>query len=72
VLYPNSFGQLNNVYAEVYDELRNQYTIGYTSANTVKDGSYRKIDVRVDAQGAAISSRPGYYAPDEIKAGLKK
>lgn len=72
VLYPNSFGQLNNVYAEVYDELRNQYTIGYTSANTVKDGSYRKIDVRVDAQGAVISSRPGYYAPDEIKAVPKK
>jgi len=72
VLYPNSFGQLNNVYAEVYDELRNQYTIGYISTNTVKDGSYRKIDVRVDAPGAAISSRPGYYAPDEIKAGPKK
>jgi Ca-activated chloride channel homolog len=72
VLYPNSFGQLNNVYAEVYDELRNQYTIGYISTNTVKDGSYRKIDVRVDAQGAAISSRPGYYAPDEMKAGAKK
>jgi Ca-activated chloride channel family protein len=72
VLYPNSFGQLNNVYAEVYEELRNQYTIGYISTNTVKDGSYRKIDVRTDAQGAVISSRPGYYAPDEKKASPKR
>jgi Ca-activated chloride channel homolog len=69
VLYPNNFGQLNNIYAEVDEELRNQYTIGYISTNGIKDGSYRGIEVRVDAPGAAVSSRPGYYAPDELKAG---
>ena len=63
VLYPNSFGQLNDVYAEVYEELRNQYTIGYISTNTLKDGSYRHIQVKVEAPGAVISARPGYYAP---------
>lgn len=68
VLYPNSFGQLDNVYAEVDEELRNQYTIGYLSTNTAKDGSYRRIEVRVAAPGAAVSARPGYYAPDELKA----
>lgn len=62
VLYPNSFGQLNDIYAEVYEELRNQYTIGYISTNTLKDGSYRRIQVKVDAPGAMISARPGYYA----------
>jgi Ca-activated chloride channel family protein len=66
VLYPNSFGQLDNIYAQVDEELRNQYTIGYVSTNTIKDGSYRHIDVRVDTQGATISARPGYYAPDEL------
>jgi len=64
VLYPNSFGQLDNIYAEVDEELRNQYTLGYVSTNTVKDGSYRRISVRVKAADAAISARPGYYAPD--------
>lgn len=68
VLYPNNFGQLNNIYADVDEELRNQYTIGYISSNEVKDGSYRHIEVRVDAPGAMITSRPGYYAPDELKA----
>jgi Ca-activated chloride channel family protein len=68
VLYPNSFGQLNNVYAEVDEELRNQYTVGYISSNPIKDGSYRRIDVRVNTQGAVVSSRPGYYAPDERKS----
>ena len=67
VLYPNSFGQLDNIYAQVDEELRSQYTVGYISTNTLKDGSFRRIDVRVDAQGAVVSSRPGYYAPDELK-----
>jgi VWFA-related protein len=66
VLYPNSFGQLDNVYAEVNEELRNQYTIGYISTNEVKDGSYRRIQVAVDAPGAAVSARPGYFAPNEM------
>jgi VWFA-related protein len=63
VLYPNNFGQLNNIYAQVDEELRNQYTIGYYSTNTAKDGSYRHIEVRVEtAPGAQLSARPGYYA----------
>jgi Ca-activated chloride channel homolog len=66
ILYPNSFGQLDDVYAQVDDELRNQYSIGYISNNSVKDGSYRRIRVSVDAPGAQISARPGYYAPDEL------
>ena len=72
VLYPNSFGQLNNVYAQVDEELRNQYSIGYISTNKVKDGSYRRIEVKVEAPNAFISARPGYYAPNEMPAGLRK
>ena len=68
VLYPNNFGQLDNIYAQVDEELRNQYTIGYISSNTAKDGSYRRIEVRVDAPKAAVSARPGYYAPNELAA----
>lgn len=67
VLYPNSFGQLDNIYAQVDEELRNQYTVGYISTNPAKDGSYRHIEVRVEAPGAVVSARPGYYAPDELK-----
>jgi Ca-activated chloride channel family protein len=65
VLKPNSFGQLDDIYADVSDELRNQYTLGYYSTNKAKDGSYREIDVRVtrDARNATATARPGYYAP---------
>ncbi len=62
VLYPNTFGQLDNIYAQVDEELRNQYTLGYISTNPAKDGTYRRIEVKVDASEAVVSSRPGYYA----------
>jgi VWFA-related protein len=65
VLYPNNFGQLDNIYAQVDEELRNQYTIGYVSANQTKDGAYRRIEVMVGVPGATVLARPGYYAPDE-------
>jgi Ca-activated chloride channel family protein len=72
VLYPNSFGQLNDIYKEVDEELRNQYTVGYISSNKFKDGSYRHIDVRVEAPGAMISARPGYYAPNQMPGARPK
>jgi Ca-activated chloride channel homolog len=62
VLYPNSFGQLNDVYAQVDEELRNQYSLGYISTNRMKDGKYRNIEVRVAWPDPVITARPGYYA----------
>ena len=69
VLYPTNFGQLDNIYAQVDEELRNQYTMGYMSTNTAKDGSYRRIEVSVNAPDAVISNRPGYYAPGQSRVG---
>jgi VWFA-related protein len=66
VLYPNSFGQLDNIYAEVDEELRNQYTLGYVSTNKLKDGTYRRIQVGVASPEAVASARPGYYASSEM------
>lgn len=72
VLYPTNFGQLDNIYAQVDEELRNQYTLGYVSSNTIKDGSYRRIDVGVKARDIVISARPGYYAPDARGGGSSR
>jgi Ca-activated chloride channel homolog len=72
VLYPNNFGQLDNVYAEVGEELRNQYTIAYISNNTIKDGSYRRIQVQVNHPTAVVAARPGYFAPNELPSAQKR
>jgi Ca-activated chloride channel family protein len=71
VLYPNSFGQLGNAYAEVDEELRNQYSVGYISSNTAKDGGYRRIQVSVNSPGAQVAARQGYYAPGNLPPGKK-
>jgi Ca-activated chloride channel homolog len=63
VIYPNDFGKLDDVYEQVNEELRNQYTLGYISTNTTKDGSYRHISVGVAIENGSVSARPGYYAP---------
>ena len=72
VLYPNNFGQLDNVYAEVGEELRNQYTISYISNNTIKDGGYRRIQVQLNHPTAVIAARPGYFAPNELPSAQKR
>jgi VWFA-related protein len=53
---------LDDVFKEIQEELRNQYTIGYTPANTARDGSFRKIDIKVDQPDLIVQARKGYYA----------
>ena len=67
VLYPQSFGDLGNAYAEVAEELANQYAIGYVPHNRIKDGKYRQVKVEVDRADVRLSTRPGYYAPKPNK-----
>jgi hypothetical protein len=53
------------------EELHQQYTLGYyPSAN--RDGSWRKLDVRVNRPGVRVRARSGYYAiPTERAAGTQ-
>lgn len=42
------------------------YVLGYTPANAVFDGTFRKISVKVRAPGATVLFRHGYYARLEL------
>lgn len=53
---------LDQVFKELQDEMRSQYAIGYTPANDVKDGSYRKIDIKLSSKDLKPQARKGYYA----------
>jgi len=39
------------------------YLLGYNPSNTPRDGSYRRIDVKVRGKDLTIRARKGYYAP---------
>jgi len=53
---------LNEVFKELQDEMRSQYAIGYTPTNDAKDGSYRKIDIKLASKDLKAQARKGYYA----------
>jgi VWFA-related protein len=53
---------LEDVFKELQDEMRSQYAIGYTPINADKDGSFRKLDIRVSDKNLKVQARKGYYA----------
>src|SRR5271157_76692 len=53
---------LDAVFKELSDEMRSQYAIGYTPANAVKDGGFRKIELRMADKDLKAQARKGYYA----------
>jgi VWFA-related protein len=55
--------QLAAIYAQIADELANQYTLGYTSRNTKRDGVWRTVFVRVQRPNVVARTKSGYFAP---------
>lgn len=53
---------LDMVFKELQEEMRSQYSIGYTPINDVKDGSYRKLEIKVNSKEMKVQARKGYYA----------
>jgi len=52
---------IEQIYAQIEDELRNQYSIGYTPTRTDKDGKYRKLKLTTAQKGLLVRTRDGYY-----------
>lgn len=53
---------LQQVFQELQDEMRSQYMIGYTPANALGDGEYRKIDLKMSNKDLKAQARKGYFA----------
>ncbi|MFQ5695555.1 MAG: VWA domain-containing protein, partial [Terriglobia bacterium] len=66
--FPASAGELEGIYREIGERLRNLYSLGYYPADTTRDGRYRGITIElVDEKGEPLAhrvfARPGYFAP---------
>ena len=46
---------------QIANELRTQYALGYTPTNNLKDGTFRKIEIKTK-EGHRVQARRGYYA----------
>jgi VWFA-related protein len=51
---------LDQIYAKIEEELRSQYSLGYTPDATARSG-YRKIQISVQKKGLTARGRDGYY-----------
>jgi VWFA-related protein len=58
---------LEDVFRDLQEELRSQYSISYTPQNPKKDGTFRKIDLRTSNKDYKVQTRKGYYATEPDK-----
>lgn len=52
---------IDQIYAEIDEELRNQYALGYTPDKTDADAGYHKIELTVKQKDAVVQTREGFY-----------
>ena len=64
--FPLSMRDVEKAYVAIEAQIRSQYTLGYLSTNTARDGRWRRVEVRVRREGLRgleVRTRKGYFAP---------
>ena len=62
--FPNTIDDLSSVYGQIADELASQFSVGYVSNNTRRDGTWRPIVVQVSKPDLTVRTKRGYFAPN--------
>ncbi len=62
VLFPDKIEELDPAFTRLAEQLRTQYILGYISTNEARDGSFRRVKVKVKRPNVQARSREGYYA----------
>ena len=65
--FPPTIDDLDAAYSRLLAELKAQYFLGYSSHNPTRDGTWRRIDVRVKGTGLRTRARPGYLAVSKTR-----
>lgn len=63
VFFPTSTAELPRIYDQISEELASQYSIAYSSKNPLRNGAWRRVEVRTTRPGLTASARRGYYGP---------
>ncbi len=54
-------------FARIQQDTSAYYVIGFRSTNTKRDGSYRRLSVKLNRAGLKLEYCPGYYAPADFQ-----
>ena len=65
VFFAQRVNQLRRAYENVAQALRHQYSLGYVSTNTKRDGAWRSIRLVCKREGYTTYARKGYYGPKD-------
>lgn len=67
--FPISLNQVQTLCRQIAHDIRNQYILAYYPSNSDRDGSFRRVRVKVDApkryKKVVARHRPGYYASSD-------
>ena len=63
IFFVGGRSDLTEVFAQISEELRSQYSLAYVSANGARDGRYRRIRIIPKDPAYKVKAREGYYAP---------
>jgi VWFA-related protein len=58
----NKIEKLRKAFDQISEELRSQYNVGYVPSNNVRDGSFRKVEIKPKDSNYKVQARSGYYA----------
>jgi VWFA-related protein len=58
----NKIEKLRKAFDQIAEELRSQYNVGYVPTNNVRDGSFRKVEIKPKEPNYKVQARSGYYA----------
>jgi Ca-activated chloride channel homolog len=65
--FPKSISEMGPIVAEIAHELRSQYSVGYTSSNSARDGNFRRVKISLEPASISTTNhvryRRGYFAP---------
>jgi Ca-activated chloride channel family protein len=64
--FPSSADQLDAAYDRLLAELKAQYLLGYAPSNGARDGTWRRLEVRVTPE-LKVRARPGYLAKGRMR-----
>jgi Ca-activated chloride channel family protein len=66
--FPQETAEIRDAVNEIARDLRGQYSIGYFSSNTARDGAFRTVKIEMTGKkidGVTIRHRRGYFAPEK-------
>ncbi len=71
--FPKSLDQVDTIAAEVAQDIRHQYVLGYHPTQPISQGGYRAIRVDAKAKGVgklSVRTRAGYFANPHPQLGM--